>query len=66
MAYYHRPGHWKEPPNLWNPFWRATLVRADIDDPTLSDARVSLTAARADWASEALRKLMAVGYRGIP
>ncbi|GEM_PF-2268046 len=25
MVYYHRPGHWKEPPNFWNPHWRAKL-----------------------------------------
>ncbi len=31
MAYYHRPGTWKEPPTLWNPFWRATLTAPDDD-----------------------------------
>ena len=25
MTYYHHPGNWKEPPNFWNPFWRAKL-----------------------------------------
>ncbi len=25
LVYYHRPGDWKEPPSLWNPFWRAKL-----------------------------------------
>lgn len=25
MCYYHRPGHWAEPPNLFNPFWKAKL-----------------------------------------
>lgn len=25
MAYYHHPGNWREPPNFWNPFWRAKL-----------------------------------------
>ncbi len=25
LAYYHRPGDWKEPPNFYNPFWRAKL-----------------------------------------
>lgn len=24
-VYYHRPGYWTEPPNLFNPFWRAKL-----------------------------------------
>jgi hypothetical protein len=26
MAYYHRPGHWQEHPNFFNPFWRARLA----------------------------------------
>ena len=25
LVYYHHPGHWQEPPNFWNPFWRAKL-----------------------------------------
>ena len=25
IAYYHHPGNWREPPNFWNPFWRAKL-----------------------------------------
>lgn len=25
MAYYHRPGAWKEGPNFWFPYWRAKL-----------------------------------------
>lgn len=25
MCYYHRPGAWAEPPNLFNPFWKAKL-----------------------------------------
>lgn len=28
MAYYHHAGNWKEPPNFWNPFWRAKLVKS--------------------------------------
>jgi Putative Flp pilus-assembly TadE/G-like len=26
MVYYHRPGVWDEPPNFFNPFWRARLA----------------------------------------
>lgn len=26
VAYYHRPGDWREPPNLFNPFWGAKLM----------------------------------------
>lgn len=25
LVYYHRPGYWREPPNLFNPYWRAKL-----------------------------------------
>lgn len=25
VVYYHHPGNWREPPNFWNPFWRAKL-----------------------------------------
>ncbi|HYH99765.1 MAG TPA: hypothetical protein VD972_27670, partial [Hyalangium sp.] len=25
LVYYHRLGDWQEPPNLFNPFWRAKL-----------------------------------------
>jgi hypothetical protein len=36
ITYYHRhmqsaPQSWVEPPNFFNPYWRATLVPADID-----------------------------------
>lgn len=40
IAYYHGtppPGlngqHFREPPNFLNPFWRATLVAGDVDEP---------------------------------
>ena len=26
MTYYHRPGNWKEQPNMFNPYWRAKLA----------------------------------------
>lgn len=26
QAYYHRPGFWAEPPNFFNPFWKARLA----------------------------------------
>jgi Putative Flp pilus-assembly TadE/G-like len=26
LVYYHRPGNWVEPPNFFNPFWRAKLA----------------------------------------
>ena len=62
MAYYHRPGHWQEPPNLFNPYWRATLVRANVDASGVADIGSSITPANRD----ALNLLIASGYRGIP
>ena len=32
MVYYHRPHNWEEPPNFFNPYWRAKL------DPVLQGA----------------------------
>lgn len=34
IAYYHRPGDWREPPNTFNPFWGAKLMPV-ADYPTL-------------------------------
>lgn len=28
QVYYHRPGTWAEPPNLFNPYWKAKLSPA--------------------------------------
>lgn len=62
MAYYHRPGVWKEHPNLFNPYWRATLVRANVDDTWQAD----LTSKLAPQNASALTQLLGVNYRGIP
>jgi hypothetical protein len=35
MAYYHRPGDWREPPNLFNPMWGAKLMPV-MDYPTIA------------------------------
>jgi len=32
LTYYHHPGNWKEPPNFWNPFWRAKLEEYTVGD----------------------------------
>jgi hypothetical protein len=58
IAYYHRAGHWKEPPNFFNPFWRATLYKPD------SDAEVALTAAGFLTAAETTTLLRAAGFKG--
>lgn len=64
MAYYHRPGPqagpggWKEPPSLWNPFWRATLVAPDDDLPKYVQ--------KAGYAEEAdaMKRLLKAGLAG--
>ncbi|HEX5753172.1 MAG TPA: pilus assembly protein TadG-related protein [Archangium sp.] len=59
IAYYRRAGpNWQEPPNFLNPFWRATLVSAHVDDQGIKDVRTTLndTAPFAAEVYEALRK----------
>ena len=66
LAYYHRRGHWNEPPNLWNPFWRATLASADIDyggNPRYGGTDVTTTVQGP--AGDALVQLIQNGYRGM-
>ncbi|MHB8875656.1 MAG: hypothetical protein ACYC8T_18375 [Myxococcaceae bacterium] len=68
VAYYHRKGHWKEPPNFFNPFWRAGLVRADIDDDGRDpnkDIPDTLNSSGVPWAADAYRQLYANGFRGV-
>ncbi len=62
ISYYHRPGHWQEPPNLFNPYWRASLVRANIDDPACADVGSSISGQN----RATLDALLTAGYRGIP
>lgn len=44
QAYYHRPGNWQEPPNFFNPFWRARLAPVE---PGLERLGVAGAAVRA-------------------
>lgn len=37
LTYYHRPGDWREPPNLFNPFWGAKLMPV-VDYPNIANA----------------------------
>jgi hypothetical protein len=71
MAYYHRKDTWLEFPNLLNPFWRATLVPADIDKggkaraddddvDTVLNARPSEA-----WQGAAYDALVAAGFKGL-
>ena len=63
IAYYHRQGHWKEPPNFLNPFWRATLVSAHVDTAGKEDVGTTLDEA-APFAAEAYRALDEEEYKG--
>jgi hypothetical protein len=70
IAYYHRGeslgvNHWNEPPNLLNPYWRATLVAPDIDSSGLKDAEKTLRDNNASVAADTLDALRDVGFKGI-
>lgn len=66
IAYYHRKGHWKEPPNLLNPYWRATLVPLTVDDDGRQDVSDTLGRVDSSWAADAYQSLRAQGYEGGP
>lgn len=73
ITYYHRFDHWREPPNLFNPFWRAGLGRANIDPKPLDgvgrdwteDVEQALNDSNVPWAADAVRKLDDVGFQGV-
>jgi hypothetical protein len=65
MTYYHRKGMWLEYPNLLNPFWRATLVAADIDDTSRADMNAVLSRSTEAWQSGVYDALLSSGYRGL-
>lgn len=69
ITYYHRGeslgfDHWAEPPNLLNPYWRATLVAPDIDDSGMNDASTTLHNA-SSVAGQTFDALRAAGFKGI-
>jgi hypothetical protein len=67
IAYYHRYDHWKEPPNLLNPYWRATLVPYDVDAQGRGDdVTDTMNDVGAGFAAEAFEELKKHGYRGGP
>ncbi|MFL5358585.1 pilus assembly protein TadG-related protein [Archangium sp.] len=67
IAYYHRKGHWKEPPNLLNPYWRATIVPLTIDSQGRGgDVADTLNDVGAGWAATAWNGLRGQGYEGGP
>lgn len=60
LAYYHRRGRWNEPPNLWNPFWRATLASADVDASGNADVERTVGGP----AAQAYNALIKAGFKG--
>lgn len=70
ITYYHRGGdHFKEPPNLFNPYWRAGITRADTDRNGWgqgSDIEDTMAATGAPWAAGAFSSLRSNGFKGTP
>ncbi|RYZ41137.1 MAG: pilus assembly protein, partial [Myxococcaceae bacterium] len=69
IAYYHRGrslgvSHWSEPPNLLNPYWRATLVPVDTDESGLDDA-INALGSSSPASADTIRELRRVGFRGF-
>ena len=76
LSYYHRPGddgrRWVEPPTLFNPFWRATLVSPAIDSDarpnTSRPGRLQLTldrlGAEGTQGREVVDGLLSQGFKG--
>ncbi|MBL8954526.1 MAG: hypothetical protein JNK82_27350 [Myxococcaceae bacterium] len=68
VVYYHRQGHWREPPNLFNPYWRGGLTRSDIDDQARSptgDIHRVLRDSNVNWAADTYTALYNAGFRGL-
>lgn len=64
IAYYRRVGAgWREPPNFLNPYWRATLVGANVDQPQDVPDVVSTLSGASSFAGDAARALAAQGYK---
>lgn len=66
LAYYHRMDYWRETPNFFNPYWRATLVPATVDAQGEADVGNALKNAGVQWAADAWDELSGVGYKGGP
>ncbi|WNG43288.1 pilus assembly protein [Archangium minus] len=65
ITYYKRAGpHWREPPNFLNPFWRATLVSAHVDEQGKNEDVQAALQAVAPFTAEAYEALKKKGYEG--
>lgn len=68
ITYYHRGGHWKEPPNFLSPFWRATLVAADTDQQgrgANADEASLMGGANQPEAAALWNALQMQGFKGV-
>lgn len=73
ITYYSRPDHYAEPPNLFAPYWRASLTRFTVDRPDATDGRGRfdgelrgmLAASGQPEASVAFEALQQAGYLGF-
>ncbi|MBS1150311.1 MAG: hypothetical protein H6Q89_2009, partial [Myxococcaceae bacterium] len=72
VAYYSRPDHYDEPPNLFAPYWRSTLTRMTVDRPGPGgrgafDANLEAMfgASGQPEAAVTFRELVGAGYKGF-
>jgi len=66
LVYYHRQRHWQEPPNFWNPYWRATLVSGAIDNdgnPTRGGTDLQRAVGNG-FAQQVITQLDQQGFKG--
>lgn len=70
LSYYHRPGdggrRWDEPPTLFNPFWRATLVSSSISMPYPGepDSQINQALSGLGMGDQVVNELRSAGFRG--
>jgi len=67
LVYYHRMNHWREPPNFFNPYWRATLVSGAIDldgNPSRGGTDLQTAVSGAPFAQAVITQLAQQGFRG--
>lgn len=72
ITYYHRHMdpvnsslYWREPPNFFNPFWRATLVAPDIDNTGTADMTATLGSIDGDFVQAYIGLTTVAGFKGI-
>ncbi|MHB8873984.1 MAG: pilus assembly protein, partial [Myxococcaceae bacterium] len=70
ITYYHRGNNLLgfnsqvEPPNFFNPFWRAGLTRLNVDDPGLGNGDVESALSGYPAAVDSFQGLKANGFKG--